>query len=91
MSSDLRSATAFVIPLAGANSTQVIAALQRRAAFLKGLLAHEVPLRYTPNLAFALDRSFDEAERIHQLLARPEVARDLQPQPAQSEVPGDEE
>jgi ribosome-binding factor A len=91
MSSDLRSATAFVIPLAGANSTQVIAALQRCAAFLKGLLAHEVPLRYTPNLAFALDRSFDEAERIHQLLARPEVARDLQPQPAQSEVPGDEE
>ena len=90
MSSDLRSATAFVIPLAGANSTQVIAALQRCATFLKGLLAHEVPLRHTPNLAFALDRSFDEAERIHQLLARPEVARDLQPQPAQSEVPGDE-
>ena len=90
MSSDLRNATAFVMPLTGANTTEVIAALQRCAAFLKGLLAHEVPLRYTPNLAFALDRSFDEAERIRQLLARPEVARDLQPQPVQSEVPGDE-
>ena len=91
MSSDLRNATAFVIPLGGANASQVIEALQRCAAFLKGLVAHEVPLRYTPKLTFALDHSFDEAERIHQLLARPEVARDLQPQPVQSEVPGDEE
>ena len=90
MSSDLRNATAFVMPLAGANTTEVIAALQRCAAFLRGLLAREVPLRYAPNLTFALDRSFDEAERIHQLLARPEVARDLQPQPVQSEVSGDE-
>jgi len=90
MNSDLRNATAFVVPLAGANTTEVISALQRCAAFLRGLLAREVPLRYAPNLTFALDRSFDEAERIHQLLARPEVARDLQPQPVQSEVPGDE-
>jgi ribosome-binding factor A len=90
MSPDLRNATAFVMPLAGANATDVIAALQRCAAFLKGLLAREVPLRYTPNLVFALDRSFDEAERIHRLLARPEVARDLEPQPAQSAVRDDE-
>jgi ribosome-binding factor A len=90
MSPDLRNATAFVMPLAGTNATDVIAALQRCAAFLKGLLAREVPLRYTPNLVFALDRSFDEAERIHQLLARPEVARDLQPQPVQSAVRDDE-
>jgi len=88
--SDLRNATAFVVPLAGANTTEVISALQRCAAFLRGLLAREVPLRYAPNLTFALDRSFDEAERINQVLARPEVARDLQPQPVQSEVPGDE-
>ena len=86
MSPDLRNATAFVMPLAGTNVTEVLAALKRIAAFLRGLLAREVPLRHTPNLAFALDSSFDQAERIRQLLARPEVARDLQPQPARTEA-----
>lgn len=84
ISPDLRNATAFVMPLTGANATEVVAALQRRAPLLKRLLAREVLLRYTPKLAFELDRSFDEAERIHQLLSRPEVARDLRPQAAQS-------
>jgi len=90
VSPDLRSATAFVMPLAGAHAPEIIAALQRRAAYLKGLLAREVPLRYTPNLVFALDRSFDEAERINKLLSRPKVARDLQPQAARAEVRDDE-
>ena len=88
MSSDLRGATAFVMPLAGANVAEVLAALKRCSGFLKGLLAREVPLRYTPDLTFALDASFDQAERIHQLLRRPDVARDLQP--VQSEHRDDE-
>src|SRR5215469_13127660 len=90
MSPDLRNATAYVMPLAGANATEILAALKRCSAFLRALLAREVPLRHTPNLVFALDGSFDEAERIRQLLARPEVARDLQPQPTRSEGPDDE-
>jgi ribosome-binding factor A len=86
MSPDLRNATAFVMPLAGAHAGEVIAALERRAPLLKGLLAREVPLRHTPNLVFALDRSFDEAERIHKLMSRPEVARDLQPDVSRDEA-----
>jgi ribosome-binding factor A len=82
MSPDLRNATAFVMPLAGANATEVIAGLERSATFLKGLVAREVQLRNTPNLVFALDDSFDRADRISTLLARPEVARDLGPQTA---------
>ena len=83
VSSDLRSATAFVMPLAGANAAEILAALKRCSGFLRGLLAREVPLRYTPDLTFALDASFDQAERIHQLLRRPDVARDLQPVPSE--------
>jgi ribosome-binding factor A len=90
MSPDLRNATAYVMPLAGANATEVIGALKHRVAFLRGLVAREVPLRHTPNLAFALDSSFDQAERIHQLLARPEVVRDLQPQSARPQDQDDE-
>ena len=84
MSPDLRNATAFVMPLAGSNSTEVVAGLERSATFLKGLLAREVQLRNTPNLVFALDDSFDRADRISALLTRPEVARDLKPQAAEA-------
>ncbi|MBO0737107.1 MAG: 30S ribosome-binding factor RbfA [Alphaproteobacteria bacterium] len=80
VSPDLRNATAFVMPLAGANTSEILAALNRRAPSLKGLLARRASLRYTPNLTLALDGSFDAAERISAVLARPEVARDLQPQ-----------
>jgi ribosome-binding factor A len=85
ISPDLRSATAFVMPLAGANAAEIITGLKRCAAFLKGLLAREVPLRNTPSLSFALDTSFEQAERISALLMRPEVARDLGPQIAETE------
>ena len=70
------------MPLAGANATEVIAGLKRSAALLKGLIAGEVPLRNAPNLAFVLDGSFEHADRISELLARPDVARDLHPQPS---------
>ena len=83
MSPDLRNATAFVMPLAGTNAIEVVAGLERSATFLKGLLAREVGLRNTPNLVFALDDSFDRADRISALLTRPEVARDLEPQAAE--------
>lgn len=79
MSPDLRKATAFVMPLAGRNAPEIVAALKRSATFLKGRVAREVALRNTPDLVFALDASFDRADRIAVLLARPEVARDLEP------------
>ena len=86
MSPDLRNATAFVMPLAGTNATEIIAGLERSANFLKGLVGREVQLRNTPNLVFALDDSFDRADRITALLTRPEVARDLRPQAAEAKT-----
>jgi len=91
MSPDLRNATAFVMPLAGTNAAEVLTALRRSATFLKGLVAREVQLRNAPNLVFALDDSFDQADRIAALLARPEVARDLQRQAGNDEDRGDGE
>ena len=76
-SPDLRNATVFVMPLGGANATEIVAGLKRSTAFLKRLVAREVVLRYTPDLIFELDLSFDQADRITALLSRPEVERDL--------------
>lgn len=80
VSPDLKNATAFVMPLAGANAAEVMAGLKRSAVFLKGRVARMVELRQTPNIVFALDNAFDNAAHIAALLARPEVERDLHPE-----------
>jgi ribosome-binding factor A len=78
LSPDLRNATAFVMPLGGANAADVIAGLRRSAPYLKGQIARLVPLRRAPNLSFLLDNAFDTANRIAALLHSDTVARDLQ-------------
>jgi ribosome-binding factor A len=77
VSPDLRNATAFVMPLGGAQSADIIGALRRSAPYLKGQIARTVRLRHVPNLSFALDSAFDSAERITTLLHSEAVARDL--------------
>jgi ribosome-binding factor A len=89
MSPDLRNATAFVVPLGGENAPAIIAGLRRSAAFLRRLVAREVPLRYAPRLGFALDGAFAQADRISALLARPEVVRDLDRPGDRTEKDGD--
>ena len=79
VSPDLKNATAFVMPLAGAGTDQIMAGLKRSAPFLKARVARTVELRQAPNIAFAFDTAFDSAARIEALLHAPEVQRDLQP------------
>jgi len=81
ISPDLRNASVFVMPLGGVNATEALAGLERSAGFLKGRVAREVALRFTPHLVFTLDPAFDQAARISRLLGRPEVVRDLGPLP----------
>ncbi len=66
--SDLKSVTAYVMPLGGGEEAAVVAALRRAAPYLRGQLAQEVSLKFTPSLRFELDRSFAEAQRIDGLL-----------------------
>ncbi len=87
ISPDLRNATAFVMPFAGANADQVMAGLKRSAVFLKGRVARTVELRQVPNIVFALDDAFENAARIAALLARPEVERDLHAPPPDNDEP----
>jgi ribosome-binding factor A len=77
LSPDLRNATAFVMPLAGSNTEEIMAGLRRSAPFLKSRLARMTELRHVPNIVFALDKAFDTAARISALLASPAVERDL--------------
>ena len=77
LSPDLRHATCFVEPLGGAKAGEVVKALNRHAKFLRGRLGREIDMKFTPDLRFLHDQSFDEAARIEALFSRPEVKRDL--------------
>lgn len=77
MSPDLRHATVFVKPLLGGDESEVLAALKHHARYLRGEVARRVNLKFSAQLKFLPDESFDEASRIDALLRRPEVARDL--------------
>ncbi|MEM7169216.1 MAG: 30S ribosome-binding factor RbfA [Pseudomonadota bacterium] len=79
VSPDLKNATAFVLPLGGVDKAAVVTALNRAAGFLRGKIGREVNLRYTPKIGFKPDDSFDEADRIDQILRRPKVRFDLDP------------
>jgi ribosome-binding factor A len=77
MSPDLRHATIFVLPFGGGDGGALVKALKRAGAYLRNLLAHEIELRYLPDLAFELDTTFDHAAELDRLLHSPAVARDL--------------
>lgn len=77
MSPDLKHATTFIEPLGGANAESVVSGLNRASKFLRGRLGKTVELKFTPQLHFRHDESFDTAAHINALFAKPEVARDL--------------
>jgi len=74
---DLKHATVFVSRLGRSDITALLPALRRAAPYLRTRLAHELRLRFAPDLHFQADEALDEATRINRLLHSPEVARDL--------------
>ena len=77
MSPDLKIATCFVMPLGGGEAEEVVAHLAKHKRFLRGELARRVTLKFMPELRFKVDTSFQTSARIDELLASPQVARDL--------------
>jgi ribosome-binding factor A len=77
MSPDLRLATIYVMPLGGEDTGAVLAALERHKRYIRGEVAEAINLKFAPDIRFAADESFEEADRIDQLLASEKVRRDL--------------
>ena len=77
-SPDLRQVTVFIAPLGHDNREEIINALNRHKAFIRGQLSPKVTLKYMPDLTFKLDCSFDDYDHINQLLHSPKVAQDLE-------------
>ena len=78
VSPDLRQATAFVLPLGGVNTREVVRALARNRAELRRLVTDRIDLRFSPELAFEPDTRFDQMDRTRELLRSAPVRRDLE-------------
>lgn len=77
ISPDLRHATAFVLPLGGVNTETVLKALSRNRVEIRRLVTAQIDLKYSPELTFQADTSFDAMDRTMDLLSSPAVLRDL--------------
>ena len=78
MSPDLKHAHCFVEPLGGVHADEVVKALNRSAKFFRGRLGRHIDLKFTPDLKFLHDESFNEAARIGRLFDDPRVRQDLE-------------
>ena len=94
MSPDLKHALCFVEPLGagvtGQETSDVIAALNRAARFLRGKLGRHIDMKFTPDLKFIHDESFNSAAAMDRLFADPRVQADLH-RDAPEEDDGDED
>ncbi|MGV6801985.1 MAG: 30S ribosome-binding factor RbfA [bacterium] len=77
-SADLRHASVFCTTLGGVQEKETVAALNEVASRMRGILGGKIEMKFTPELKFLRDQSFEEAERIDTLLARDDVRRDLE-------------
>ncbi|WP_293827784.1 30S ribosome-binding factor RbfA [uncultured Brevundimonas sp.] len=85
LSPDLKHATCFVEPLgAGVEAAatsghegEIIKALNAHAKFLRGQLGRRLDMKFTPDLRFRHDESFDAASHMDRLFDDPRVRADL--------------
>ena len=64
VSSDMRKATVYVLPLGAEDVETVLEGLGRAAPYLGSQAARLMKLKYSPQLSFTAETSFDRAARI---------------------------
>ena len=77
VSPDMRHATVFVEPLGGINAAEIVEALNRVSKYIRGVLGRTIDLKFTPDLRFVHDQSFDAALAMNKLFDNPIVQKDL--------------
>jgi len=78
MSPDLKIATAYVLPLGGQGQDEVIALLARNRGELRRVIGKKLAMKYTPDLRFRLDETFDQMDETRRLFGQETVRRDVE-------------
>lgn len=76
-STDLKVATAYVSPLGGAGQDQLLDMLHRNRSELRRIVGRKLGLKFTPELRFRLDETYDQLDETRRLFAQDNVRRDL--------------
>ena len=77
-SPDLKHANVFCAPLGGGDLKAVAEGLNRASKFLRGRLGKEIDMKFTPQLRFLADESYDEALEMDRLLHSDKVRQDVE-------------
>ncbi|MBQ7633660.1 MAG: 30S ribosome-binding factor RbfA [Alphaproteobacteria bacterium] len=77
MSPDLKYATVYLTTLNGRSLGLILEQLTADKWMFKKLVADKLKLRFTPEINFRADDTFDEVERIDRLMNDPKVKADL--------------
>lgn len=75
-SPDLKIATAYVLPLGGTGQDDVLKLLARNKSELRRQVSKKLTLKFSPDLRFQLDRTFDQMDETRRMLSEDRVRRD---------------
>jgi ribosome-binding factor A len=78
-SPDLKIATAYVLPLGGGDAEAALDLLARNKSELRRAVSKKLTLKFSPDLRFRLDDTFDRLDETRRLFAQEAVRRDLDP------------
>ena len=76
-SPDLKIATAYVCPLGGKGGEDLIALLAKNKSEIRRSISKKLTLKYTPELRFRIDETFDRMDETRRLFSQENVKRDL--------------
>ena len=76
-SPDLKVATAYVCPLGGQGGENLIALLAKNKSEIRRAISKELTLKFTPDLRFRLDETFDRMDETRRLFSQDAVRQDL--------------
>ena len=76
-SPDLKIATAYVCPLGGEGGEDLIALLAKNKSEIRRSISKKLTLKYTPDLRFRIDETFDRMDETRRLFSQENIKRDL--------------
>jgi ribosome-binding factor A len=77
-SPDLKSATAWVMPLGGRDAAHALELLTRNRSEIRRAVVKGLELKYAPEFRFVLDETFDRMDETRRLFSDETVRRDLE-------------
>ena len=76
-SPDLKIATAYVCPLGGQGAEDLLALLSKNKSEIRRSISKKLTLKYTPELRFRIDATFDRMDETRRLFSQENIKRDL--------------